>query len=169
MQEERVYKKIQVVDEDGTFLGVETYTDAVKKGCIRRASRIMVFNDSGQILIQKRSQHISKPLLWDNSAAGHVDEGETFLEAAVRELEEELGLSGYDLDEVVASHRSGNFFNTLYKVTIPDETKIIFDPHEVQEVVWMSVDELDILVSHCPDECASLVDVWTEFKDKLIQ
>lgn len=45
------------------------------------------------MLLQKRSKNKdSHPGLWDISAAGHVDSGETPLEAAVREVEEEIGI-----------------------------------------------------------------------------
>jgi len=165
---ERVYNKIQVVDENDNLVGVENYHDALDKGCIRRASRVFMFNESGQVLIQRRSEHISKPLLLDNSAAGHVDEGETYYEVAVRELEEELGVTGYLLTEVVASYRSIGFFSTIYKVVVPDSIEIIFDPHEVKEIMWMTVEEVDSLVATRLNECASLGEVWADLRDKLI-
>lgn len=169
MSEKRVYNKIQVVDEHDNFLGVETYFDAIEKKCIRRASRVFVFNESGKLLIQRRSEHISNPLLLDNSASGHVDEGETYDDAAVRELEEELGLSGYTLELIVATYKTTGFFNNIYRLTVPDGVEIVFDHHEVKEVIWMTVDEVDALVRNHRSECASLGESWSDLRDKLVQ
>ncbi len=53
------------------------------------------------MLLQKRSAHVrSGAGKWDDSVAGHVDEGETYLEAATRELAEEIGVVNTDLEEV---------------------------------------------------------------------
>lgn len=46
-----------------------------------------------ELLLQKRSRtKESFPGCYDTSCAGHLSAGDTFLEAALRELEEELGL-----------------------------------------------------------------------------
>jgi len=166
---EKKYNKVTVVDEDDNVIGAEKLFDAIDKGMIRRASRIFVFNESGQLLVQKRSDKVLKPLLLDQSAAGHVDEGETYEQAAYRELEEELGLGGRTLTLVESSFRTTNFFNTLYKVTIPDETEINFDIEEVKSVCWYDVDELTVDLEKSPEKFTpEFKEVWTLLKDKSI-
>ena len=60
---------------------------------LHRAVHIFVVNDAGEIFLQLRSHLKDKmPSRWDSSAAGHVDSGEDYLTAAVREVEEELGI-----------------------------------------------------------------------------
>jgi len=170
MEEERTYNKIQVVDENDNPLGAMSYHEAIDKGCIRRASRVYVFNQSGKILIQRRSKHISKPMLFDGSAAGHVDEGETYAEAAARELKEELGISGYELTLIEHARRTTHFFSDTYKVVVPDNVVVDIDSHEVHDFLWMSVTEIDSLVIERKDEChVPFVEVWSNLKDKLIQ
>ena len=54
----------------------------------------MVVRTDGMILLQRRS--MAKDLFpgwWDISVGGHVDAGESYDEAVVRELREELGIA----------------------------------------------------------------------------
>jgi len=57
-----------------------------------RAVHILIFNGKGELFLQKRSLWKDlNPGVWDSSAAGHVDAGETYHQAACRELREEIG------------------------------------------------------------------------------
>lgn len=56
---------------------------------------ILVYNDNGELALQKRSsEDRSFPEHWDFSAGGHIDENENNTGAASRELSEELGVAG---------------------------------------------------------------------------
>lgn len=55
---------------------------------------VCIFNSSGQMLLQQRQAGSKRyALCWDLSAGGHVQSGETSLQAALREAKEELGLT----------------------------------------------------------------------------
>jgi isopentenyldiphosphate isomerase len=71
------------------------------------AAFVWVFDAARRILLQRRSlDKDAWPGCWDASAAGHVAAGESAVEAAVRELAEELGLAVCAEDLVPAgSHR----------------------------------------------------------------
>jgi isopentenyldiphosphate isomerase len=162
------YKKITIVDENDTVLGYENYFVAVEKGLIRRASVVFIFDTEGNMLVQKRSAHISKPLLFDKSVGGHVDEGETYHNAAIREMSEELGLVGVPLEEIVTSFRSDSFFDAVYKAVIPRDTVFTIDPHEVDSVKWMSAQELDVSMQLQPELYTNhFVSTWQQLHDKL--
>jgi isopentenyldiphosphate isomerase len=61
---------------------------------IHRVSHVLVFNSRGQLFLQKRSAAKRiQPGRWDTSVGGHLDAGEDYLSAAVRETEEELGIT----------------------------------------------------------------------------
>lgn len=164
------YSKVQIVDENDVVIGAERLFDAIETGAIRRASRVFVFNSDGLLLVQKRSKNVRKPLLFDQSVGGHVDEDETYHEAAVREMKEEIGIEGFVLKEVVTSYRDTEFFNAIYTTTIQSETEINFDKEEVDSIHWMSVSEVDILTTNSPEKCTSaFVEIWQKFKNKLIE
>lgn len=64
-----------------------------EKGTWRLIAHLCVFDSKGRLLLQQRSgEKRIWPRKWDVSAAGGVSAGETTRAAAVRELEEELGI-----------------------------------------------------------------------------
>ncbi len=85
---------LEVCDENGTLSGtVETRETIHKKGLLHRTVHIWLYKKN-EVLLQKRANgKDSHPGLWDISAAGHVDIGETPVDAAIREIKEELGIT----------------------------------------------------------------------------
>ena len=63
------------------------------EGLLHRAFSLFVFNDRGQLLVQKRSaQKRLWPLYWSNSCCSHPRRGEGMTEAVDRRLYQELGM-----------------------------------------------------------------------------
>jgi len=150
---------IQIVDEQDRPTGQATKQEAWAQGLRHRVIRIMIENDRGEILLQHRSptQDIF-PNCWDNSAAGHVDAGEDYLTAALRELKEELDIDGvrleeignYASDETWWEHRLKRFthvFRLRYNIT---PTKL--ETGKVDNVKWMAVEGVKKLVREHPNE-----------------
>jgi isopentenyldiphosphate isomerase len=91
-------ERVQIVDRDNNPIGAVTRRIMRQQNLIHRASYILVFNRQGELFIQKRT--LSKdmyPGYWDLAAGGVVLAGESYQESAVRELREELGVSGTKL------------------------------------------------------------------------
>ncbi|MGY8689904.1 MAG: NUDIX hydrolase, partial [Verrucomicrobiales bacterium] len=82
-----------VVDEADQVVRQATRRDVHANGWLHRAIHVFAFNKNGELFLQKRS-HLKDvhPSTWDSSAAGHLDAGESYESAVVRELEEELGI-----------------------------------------------------------------------------
>lgn len=83
-----------VVDRNDNILGYKTRRECHHdKTLIHRTVGVLIFNDKGQLLLQKRSETKDmEPGLWCISASGHVIKGQTDAAAAHRELQEELGV-----------------------------------------------------------------------------
>src|SRR3989338_4420810 len=98
------------VDNNDNVLGEITREKAHQEGLLHRVAVIYVVNDKNEILVNERA----KDGYLDHSSAGHVDIGESYLEAAKRELEEELGISGIELQEVGSSQSQdkGDIFDS---------------------------------------------------------
>lgn len=84
-----------VVDKDDNIIGYRTRWDCHHdKILIHRTIGIAVFDDKGRVLLQKRSNTKDlQPGLWAISVSGHVTKGQTYEEAAVREIQEELNIT----------------------------------------------------------------------------
>lgn len=83
-----------VVDSRDRVIGQATRSEVHANKRLHRAVHILIFTPGGSVILQRRS--LAKdtcPGLLSSSCAGHVDAGETYDFAAIRELEEELGVS----------------------------------------------------------------------------
>lgn len=86
---------IDILDADGNYTG-ETIMKFVahKNGYFHPTVHIWLYTKNGKILLQQRGKNKDTfPLLWDVSVAGHIGAGEQIEAAAVREIEEEIGLT----------------------------------------------------------------------------
>ena len=110
---------------------------------------VCIFNREGQLLIQRRSE---KKLLWaglwDVSAAGGVDAGETSRQAAERECREELGFS-LDLSDkrpTFTLHIPKGFDDFYIVEQEIDLNTLFLQREEVSEVRWADRNEVIELV-----------------------
>ncbi|WP_407556697.1 NUDIX hydrolase [Winogradskyella sp. 4-2091] len=85
---------IDIVDKHGKPTGKTALkSKAHANGLYHNTIHLWLYTSNGKILLQQRSHKKAIfPLLWDVSVAGHIDAGESFTEAAVRETKEEIGL-----------------------------------------------------------------------------
>ncbi|MBI5614581.1 mevalonate kinase [Candidatus Gottesmanbacteria bacterium] len=83
-----------VVDKNDEVIGYRSRADCHSdKTLIHRSLDVVIFNDNGEILLQKRSMtKDTRPGYWGVSVGGHVSKGETYEDAAKREMKEELGV-----------------------------------------------------------------------------
>ena len=82
-----------IYDEVGGRLGKMPRDQVHRSGVWHRAVNVFLFNPDGDLLIQQRAPAKDVcPLKWDLSVAEHLQSGESYLEAAHRGIQEELGL-----------------------------------------------------------------------------
>lgn len=84
---------ISIVNENDVVIGSATKSRVYSEGLLHRVAHILIFNQSGKIILQKRSAKKDFcPLHWSSSSHGHVRFGEDYVDAAMREANEELGI-----------------------------------------------------------------------------
>ncbi len=107
-----------VVDEGDCVLGEAPRATVHGNNLRHRAVHILLFNRKRELFLQKRSRFKDRhPCVWDSSAAGHVDAGEDYDEAASRELKEELGVTTRlaRVLKLPATQETGEEFIWLYR------------------------------------------------------
>jgi isopentenyl-diphosphate Delta-isomerase len=94
MTQDHIYNEmLPVVDERDQVVGQERRGVIHQRGMMHRAAHVLVFDGQGRLYLQLRSAaKDTHPGKWTTSASGHVDPGESYEQAARRELKEELGL-----------------------------------------------------------------------------
>jgi isopentenyldiphosphate isomerase len=85
---------VDVVNEKDMVIGKEWKNKCHKEGIWHRVVGVLLFNSDGKMWLQKRAKHKTfQGRNLDFSASGHMGSGDTYEEAAKRELFEELGVS----------------------------------------------------------------------------
>lgn len=86
---------LDIVDEDDQVVGRAPRADAYAQGLRHRCVFIEVKNARGEVFVHRRTaSKLIFPSRYDMFVGGVVGAGETYDDAALREAEEELGVSG---------------------------------------------------------------------------
>lgn len=120
--------------------------EAHQKGVLHRAFSVFLFNEKGETLLQQRAaSKYHSPLLWTNTCCSHQRDGESNLAAAVRRLNEEMGivLNESELEDAFSFIYRAEFDNGLIEheldhVLIGKLTGYSggWNPDEVESVRW---------------------------------
>ncbi|KAA5823612.1 NUDIX domain-containing protein [Algibacter amylolyticus] len=129
------------------------------KGYYHNTAHIWFYTKDCKILLSQRSAKKNIcPLLWDVSVAGHIDAGETIESGAIREVEEEIGLSISEkalhkigVFECFQSYDNGiidnEFHNTfIAELNVPLE-KLVKQEEEVEALKLVSFEAFKTLIA----------------------
>jgi len=147
---------LEILDEKGDKTGgSKSFNEVHEQGFIHRTVHVWILNSKKELLIQKRAKNKrAHPGCWDISAAGHISAGQTSLEAAQREVMEELGIeiseSKFKFLFTVESRsilNNGTYINNEFQdvYIIPIDLDIITmkleKDGEVEQVKFIDVEE----------------------------
>jgi len=112
---------------------------------IHRVVHVLVFNEAGQLYLQKRSVLKDvQPGKWDTSVGGHVDRGEAYENAAYREMREELGIEGVSL-KYLYKYLHQNSYESEFVSTYHCrwEGPVLIDNEEIEDGRFWSFSEIE--------------------------
>ncbi|MBF0596599.1 isopentenyl-diphosphate Delta-isomerase [Faecalibacter rhinopitheci] len=139
---------VVLVDHQDQELGLMEKQQAHVAGLLHRAFSVFVFNSKGELMLQQRAAtKYHSPTLWTNTCCSHPRENETYLDAAHRRLQEEMGFNcelfhkfhfiyKANLDNGLTEHELDHVFIGIY-----DEEPIL-NKHEVMAYRWVEMDDL---------------------------
>jgi isopentenyl-diphosphate delta-isomerase type 1 len=136
---------LEVVDKDGNVVGLAGRSELHgNPALIHRVVHVLVFNAKGELLLQRRS--LAKdvaPGKWDTSVGGHVNPGEALIDAAQREMAEELGVSAVRLDFLYAhlfsNHVESELVSSFHCIY---DGEINYNRDEIDEVAFWDLDNI---------------------------
>jgi isopentenyl-diphosphate delta-isomerase type 1 len=153
-----------VVNDRDEVIGHRPRSEVHRLGLMHRAVHVLVFNSRGQVFLQKRSMEKDRhPGVWDSSTSGHVDAGEDYDMAAVREVREEIGLALAQpprrLFKINACAETDQEFVWIYRCEA--EGPFELNPDEIERGGWFAPEEVTRWMAERPEEFApALLFIW---------
>lgn len=153
---------LDLVNEEGEPTGIVKERSLVHRdGDWHRTSHVWIMRKTGEgkqeVLLQKRSKEKdSFPGCYDISSAGHIPAGKGYLESAVRELKEELGIDVKEDELEYRMTRKIENSNIFYGKEFVDRQvtrvyrlqcdglqveDLTLQEEEVESVLWMEYEE----------------------------
>lgn len=141
---------IKIVDENGNFTGTIMEKEKVHDlNLLHWEVGMFLINNKEQVLLQKRSTNKRfNPNKW-SLCAGHVDYDEELETAAIREINEEIGLkiSSKELHlleeiEVSKEEENSHVMRYYYVFCNKRENEFIIEKKELSEIRWFNIDEV---------------------------
>lgn len=150
--------QVILVNEKDEPMGIMDKLEAHQKGLLHRAFSIFIFNDTGELLLQRRAKEkYHSPGLWTNTCCSHPRPEESTLYAAKRRLKEEMGIETslekkfdfiyrVQLDNNLIEYEFDHVFTGQYN-GMP-----IVNLNEVSEYKWVSIHELKSGIGKHPEK-----------------
>jgi len=149
---------VVLVDAHDREIGVAPKQEAHVRGLLHRAISVFLFDPDGNLLLQRRAvDKYHSGGLWTNTCCSHPTPDEPPHAAAVRRLQEELGIDSplefqfsfvyrTEFENGLTEHEFDHvFFGTGRYIPLPD-------PGEVAETRWVTPQELDQWMERAPDD-----------------
>ncbi len=159
-----------VVDENDNIITTKERGKVLPSERVRIVA-IWVENNRHEVLIAKRASTMSlDPGLWGPSAAGGVKVGSDYEHTALEEAEEEIGLK-VSLSELIPkgkmlyeTKKNGKRMCGVFtiKCNWPIE-KFKTEPTEVDEIKWVSKQELAQDIKQNPQKYLASADLWEQY------
>jgi isopentenyl-diphosphate delta-isomerase len=153
MNEEQVI----LVDEFDKPIGSMGKLEVHQKGLLHRAFSVFIFNDKGELLLQRRAlSKYHSAGLWTNTCCSHPNPNEETLAAANRRLKEEMGM------DTILIHKTSFIYKTPFDNGLTEHEfdhvfigqsneNPIINPEEVDSFKWLSLEKLKEEIKKDPE------------------
>lgn len=154
-------ERVQIVDRLDRPLTGAPRREMRKLNLVHRAAYILVLDTQGHLFIHKRTMNKDVyPGYWDMTVGGVVLEGESYEEAALRELHEELGIRDIPLRALFAQYYEDAFTRTWGRVfACRNNGPFALQAEEIDEGRFVAFEAIDALRQEHPftPDCVPLL------------
>lgn len=150
-----------VLDEKGKKTGmIKPRNEVHRDGDWHRTIHVWIFNENGDILLQRRSQtKDSNPGKLDLSCGGHLSAGDDSITGAIRELKEELGIDviSSELKYITTiqkrtkysdTHINSEFADVYFLNTTKTINDLKFQEEEITEIMFVPYEKFKQMVKN---------------------
>lgn len=167
-------ERVVLVSPNDEVLGLMGKMQAHENGLLHRAFSVFLFNDKGEILLQRRAaEKYHSPTQWTNACCSHPRENESYHDAAIRRTQEELGINcelterfhfiykadvgqnlwEHELDYVFTGEYNGDFALNM---------------QEVSKIKYVTISELNTDIQEHPEHYTEWFKIiWAEYRNHL--
>ena len=147
-----------LVDELDNSIGTMEKMKAHEIGALHRAFSIFLFNDNGDLLLQKRNEaKYHSGGLWTNTCCSHPKPGSTLKDGAMARLVEEMGIIApiqFAFSFIYRAEFSNGLteyeYDHVFIGTYNDEPNI--NPKEASDWKYMSLENIKSEIGESPDK-----------------
>jgi len=133
---------LDVVNDKDEVIDKASRNEIYEKSLKHRIVHVLLFNNEGRLALQLRSRNTSFcPGHWSTSAGGHVRSGETYEEAAMREMKEEIGI-----EASIKPLCKLKYKNKLLKIFKAKYEGVCKFNEEVDNVIFFSLSQIKEMV-----------------------
>ena len=167
-------ERVVLVNPQDEVLGLMEKMQAHENALLHRAFSVFLFNNKGEMLLQQRAAgKYHSPLQWTNACCSHPRENESYLDAAKRRLEEELGISAElterfhflykaDVGQGLWEHELDHVFTGQYK------GDFTLNHEEVADIKYISIEDLKREIEEFPERYTEWFKIiWDEYRNHL--
>jgi isopentenyl-diphosphate delta-isomerase len=144
---------LEVIDEAKNTLMIMPRAQVQEQRLAHKVVLVALKNRENKIYIHKRAQGKIFSGLWSISASGHVLAGESFEDAAMRELAEELGIKKVKLTAIADTGPNPDTADAWIRLFLskPASFMVNPDPREIDCGMFVDQEELEALLTNMPE------------------
>lgn len=156
-----------IVDRNDHVVGKDLRSNVHRYSKMHRAVHVMIFNKENEYFLQRRSASKDvSPLCWGSSVSGHLDSGEDYDEAALRETFEEVGAEPINLNFILktsAKEETGQEFVKVYD--FQHDSSLCLNADEICEGCWKQVEDINAWIKSDPEMFSrSFRYIWSKYR-----
>jgi 8-oxo-dGTP pyrophosphatase MutT (NUDIX family) len=154
--------------EDTIVLPTGQQTDWLRVGGANDSVGLLCVDDQDRILLAREYGPVQQRIVYEFPGGG-VENGESIVDAARRELMEEVGLYPRRLEPLgsfLVDHRRSAGRQHVFLASEFEERRLAPDVGEIVEFEWLSADAVEAAIRSGAIENMFLLAIWTLFKLK---